>query len=144
MAIQLLLAVLLTVATVAIHGACTAGTLSLVSRVRTGHWLARSLLRKVVVVSLLVVLMLAASLVEAWLWSLAYVASGAIESAEEALYFSLVTFTTLGYGDVTLGPCCRLLGALQAAVGIVVFGWSTALVFAAVQRAISVHARDRE
>ena len=135
---QILVAGLLTLVTVAIHGGCTAGTVRLLVGVHVGHWAMRSLARKVAMIATLVIVMLAASLLEAWLWSLAYLSVGAIEGAEQALYFSIVTFTTLGYGDVVLAEGWRLLGSLQAAVGIVVFGWSTALVFAAIQRAITL------
>lgn len=45
-----------------------------------------------------------------------------------------VTFTTLGYGDIVLGPEWRLLSGIEAINGIVLFGWSTAFLFAIVQR----------
>jgi hypothetical protein len=45
-----------------------------------------------------------------------------------------VTFTTLGYGDVTLGPDWRMLAAFEAANGLIMFGWTTALVIAYMQR----------
>ena len=53
---------------------------------------------------------------------------------EEALYFSTVTYTTLGYGDVILDERWRLLGSFEAANGIVMFGWTTALIFVAIRR----------
>jgi len=135
---QILIAGLLTLVTIAIHGGCTAATLRTLYRVNAKHWAMRSLAMKVAVIATLVIVMLGASLLEAWLWSLAYLSVGAIEGAEQALYFSIVTFTTLGYGDIVLDESWRLLGSLQAAVGIVVFGWTTALVFAAIQRAIAL------
>jgi voltage-gated potassium channel Kch len=52
---------------------------------------------------------------------------------EEALYFSTVTFTTLGYGDVVLSPDWRLLSAFQSANGTIIVGWTTAMVFLAVR-----------
>jgi hypothetical protein len=58
---------------------------------------------------------------------------GAIETLETAVYFSTVTFTTLGFGDITLDEDWRLLSSFEAANGLLMFGWSTALVFAAVQ-----------
>jgi voltage-gated potassium channel Kch len=74
------------------------------------------------------------SLLDAVLWAHAYLGVGAIEQLEEALYFSMVTFTTLGYGDVTLPPDWRLLASFEAANGIIMFGWTTALVAAVIQR----------
>ena len=61
-------------------------------------------------------------------------AVGAIQEVETALYFSTVTFTTLGYGDVTLDPEWRLLAAIQAANGTIMFGWTTAIVMAVIHR----------
>jgi len=52
------------------------------------------------------------------------------------LYFSLVTFATLGYGDIVLAPGYRIFGALAATCGSLMLGWSTALIFAAISRAI--------
>lgn len=66
-------------------------------------------------------------------WAGLYLFLGALPELEEALYFSTVTFTTAGYGDITLGAEWRLLSSFEAANGLLMFGWSTALVFAAVQ-----------
>ena len=57
---------------------------------------------------------------------------GVFDTIEEATYFSTVTFTALGYGDIVLEPPFRLLSSFQAANGLFLFGWSTALVFAVV------------
>lgn len=62
---------------------------------------------------------------------------------EEALYFSTVTLTTLGYGDITLDEQWRLFASLEAANGIILFGWSTALIFAVVQRIVAVNRVSR-
>lgn len=59
---------------------------------------------------------------------------GAVKGIEKVLYFSTVTFTTLGYGDITLIEQWRLLAAFEAANGIIMFGWTTAIVIATVQR----------
>ena len=64
-----------------------------------------------------------------------------IRSMEESLYFSLVTFTTLGYGDVTISSHWRLLAGIEALNGIVLLGWSTALSFAVVQGLLAERAR---
>lgn len=55
------------------------------------------------------------------------------------LYFSTVTFTTLGYGDVTLDAGWRLFASIQAAVGTIMFGWTTAIVMAVLQRMATEH-----
>jgi hypothetical protein len=68
-------------------------------------------------------------------WALLYSALGAFEDFETAMYFSGVTFTSLGYGDVVLDGRMRLLGPLQAANGLMMFGITTALFIAAVQQA---------
>jgi hypothetical protein len=74
------------------------------------------------------------SLLDAVLWAHVYLAVGAISDLESALYFSMVTFTTLGYGDMTMGPDWRLLSSFEAGNGIIMFGWTTALVVAYIQR----------
>ena len=81
-----------------------------------------------------VLLMLFFSFVEIAVWAGVYLLVGAVEKLEAALYFSLVTFTTLGYGDVLLDERWRLMAAFEAANGIIIFGMTTAVVVAVVQR----------
>jgi voltage-gated potassium channel len=69
------------------------------------------------------------------LWAGFLVWRGALQSYDDAFYFSLVTFATLGYGDIVLAPGYRIFGALQAACGSLMLGWSTALIFTAVSAA---------
>jgi hypothetical protein len=64
--------------------------------------------------------------VEIWLYAGLYRIAGAIPDLETALYFSTASFTTIGYGDVVLGPDWRLIGAIEGANGLLLFGWSTA------------------
>ena len=54
--------------------------------------------------------------------------------AQSAFYFSAVTYTTTGYGDLVLPPEWRLLGAIEALTGILMCGWSTGFFFAIVSR----------
>ncbi len=81
-----------------------------------------------------IMIIFTASMIEAIIWAAAYVWVGALDLFDDALYFSIVTFTTLGYGDITLNESWRLLASYQAAIGIIVFGWSTAIVMALVQK----------
>ena len=52
----------------------------------------------------------------------------------EALYFSLITFTTLGYGDITIHSVWRLLSGFEAINGIMLIGWTTAIMFSLIQK----------
>jgi voltage-gated potassium channel len=72
--------------------------------------------------------------VEMFVWAVAYWLVEALPSLSEAVYFSISSYTTVGYGDVVLGPEWRTLGAAEAAAGVLLFGWSTALLFAVIQR----------
>lgn len=72
--------------------------------------------------------------IEIWLWAAAYAGLGALPDFERALYFSTSTFSTLGYGDIVLDRQFRILGSIEGANGILLFGWSTAFFFSVVDR----------
>ena len=85
------------------------------------------------------------NIVQAAFWALIYLALGAFEDFETALYFSGATFTSLGYGDVVLNGRERLIAPLQAANGLMMFGITTGLIAAfqhAIKKWIEAH-RDR-
>ena len=63
---------------------------------------------------------------QVWVWAAAFRVLGAMNRLDEAVYFSIVTSTTLGYGDMTLGPRFRVFGAMAAVNGLMTFGLSTA------------------
>lgn len=65
--------------------------------------------------------------IDVWIWGLAFVALDVFDDLEHAVYFSLVSFTTLGYGDVLLPQGWRLLGGMAATNGLVKFGLLTAM-----------------
>ena len=94
----------------------------------------RSATAKALVLSGLILVMSLAAFFESALWGGFYLWVGALANTEEALYFSLVTFTTLGYGDINLGVDWRLLAAFEAANGIIMFGWTTAMIVAVATR----------
>ena len=56
------------------------------------------------------------------------------DDVQAALYFSAVTYTTTGYGDLVLPEEWRLLGGVEALTGILMCGWSTGFFFAVVSR----------
>lgn len=77
---------------------------------------------------------------EILVWAIAYdqiVPSETLPTLEDAIYFSATTFTTTGYGDITLSYNLRLLAGMEAVNGILLCGWSTALLFAVVQKLLA-------
>lgn len=81
------------------------------------------------IICLFVIGFVVAHVVEIVLWAAAYRLVGELRSFEEAVYFSAVTFATIGYGDVTLSSEWRLASAVEGVNGILLFGWTTAFLF---------------
>ena len=79
-------------------------------------------------------------LLEIAAWAAFYVWRDAISDLSSALYFSTVTYTTTGYGDIILPPEWRLVGGVEALTGILMCGWSTGFFFAVVTRLFVSHA----
>ena len=122
------------IATTVIHASGMVIAIDLLKMTHVNRWGRASKLTRLTVVGSLVLMMFVACLVEAAVWGTIYVAVGAIEGFEPAMYFSMVTYTTLGYGDVVLEGQWRLLGSFEAANGIIMFGWTTAIIVTAVHR----------
>jgi len=80
------------------------------------------------------------SLIEITVWAVFYVWQNALADLQSALYFSAVTYTTTGYGDVVLPVEWRLLGGVEALTGILMCGWSTGFFFAIVSRMFAAEA----
>jgi len=98
------------------------------------HWRLGQSVGLLIATGLLLVALHAVQIV---IWGLAYILVSppdTFASAAEAVYFSFVTFTTLGYGDITLEGDGRMLSGIEALNGILLVGWSTAVLFAIVQR----------
>lgn len=72
--------------------------------------------------------------VEIWLYAAVYFALGALRDFETALYFSTVSFASLGYGDIVLDRDWRLVSAIEAANGVILFAWSTAFLLSVMAR----------
>ncbi len=79
--------------------------------------------------------------IQIWIYAVLYRFGGAIGTFEEALYFSTSTLTTVGYGDIVLGPGWRVLAAIESANGFLLLGWSTAFLLQVVSRLRSVEFR---
>ncbi|WP_420407768.1 potassium channel family protein [Hoeflea sp.] len=74
-----------------------------------------------------VTLVLLAHTICVWLWALLFRVLGVFHTVEEAVYFSLVSFTTVGYGDVVVDPGWRILSGFVAVNGLLAFGIFTAV-----------------
>ncbi len=123
---QMVIGAIVVSATVAIH----AEVLGLLSRrlpwlVNLSHrWHHRIADTGLIIIAVHVILV--AHTLEVFLWAVALLLTGAVSGVEPAVYFSLVCFTTLGFGDITLPTEWRFLSAILGANGFLLFGWSTA------------------
>lgn len=131
---QILLALVLTSITVAIH---VVGSIRFVMpwaakriRVAEGSMPAGAVMLLVRLVSGLLLL----HVVEMAIWAAAFYLAGVFEDFETAMYFSLKSYTTVGYGDVLPTRDWRLLGPIEAAVGVLMLGISTSFIVAIVHR----------
>ncbi len=124
------------VLTTIIHAMFMVSGMHAIRRHATRFGLGRGELSKAMLVSVVTAWMFIAIVIEAWLWALIYLLNPmitALPDIETAMYFSMVTFTTLGYGDVVLVGKWRMLASIQAANGVIIFGWTTALIFLWIQ-----------
>lgn len=77
--------------------------------------------------------------IQVWIWAGSLIALAALPNFFDAIYFSLVTYTTLGYGDVTLTADFKIFGAMAAVTGLLNFGVSTALLVGVLSKALPDH-----
>ena len=131
---QILIGCALIIVTVLLHALGMSVSLRFLKRAIEMELDMASLWVRALVITAVVLILLAATLFEAGVWAATYSALGAISDLEEALYFSMVTYTTLGYGDVVLDEQWRLLASIEAANGLIIFAWSTALIVLALGR----------
>ncbi len=84
--------------------------------------------------------LMAAHTFEVIVWSLAYRLVDALPAGTNFLYFAFVNYTTLGYGDVIPVERWQLLGPITAMNGVLLFGWSTAVIFEVLRKTMAVKA----
>ena len=82
--------------------------------------------------------LMAAHVCEVIVWSLAYGLVDAVPVGTNLLYFAFVNYTTLGYGDVVPLDRWQLLGPITAMNGVLMFGWSTAVIFEVLRKTMAV------
>lgn len=134
MLVNLALGLLLISATVMIHMAgLIVLTRAMTALVQSWH-LDRDVVGKSAAMVLIVLGLFAIHTVEVWAWALTYFFVEAVPRFQDSLYFSTVTFSTLGYGDIILTPDWRLFGSLEGVNGFLLIGWSTAFLVSASTR----------
>jgi hypothetical protein len=129
MAQQIVIGALLIIVTVVIHAFAMSAAFRIIRWAHAESWNLRAAWTLTSLTAAFVVMMFLATMLEALIWARTYIAVGAFETLEPAFYFSLVAFTTVGFGDVVLDPSWRVLSAIESANGVMMFGWTTALVF---------------
>lgn len=96
----------------------------------------RRIVRWIVVILIAFGVSLIGHTIQIWVWAVVLHVAGAIGTIGDAVYFSLVTSTTLGYGDITLDGNWRVFGALSAVTGLLTFGLSTAFLVGVMSNAL--------
>jgi hypothetical protein len=113
---------------IAVHAAAMAFVIN-AARATSIRWPSVSTERVVAVMIATVAVLMAAHTLEIAIWAAGYMLVDAVAEDADRLYFAWVNFSTLGYGDITPRPRWRLLGPMTAMNGIILFGWSTAVLF---------------
>jgi hypothetical protein len=89
------------------------------------------------IMSATVLVLMAAHTLEVLVWAVAYAMFGVARADADLIYFAFVNYTTLGYGDVTPVRDWELLGPITAMNGVLLFGWSTAVIFEVLRNAMN-------
>ena len=135
MIIQFLLGCAVSGVNIMIHALVTVGVLGVVrsAGLRPTRWPRGHLM--LVMVGIATALMVSHTL-EVFVWALADAIVGVAPEGSDLLYFAFVNYTTLGYGDILPVPAWRLIGPMTAMNGILMFGWSTALLFEVLRKTL--------
>ena len=114
---------------IAVHAFATVTMVRAVRARFTGEFHSGPMLGLIVVMVTAVSVLMIAHLFEIWVWSLFYAFLGVAPPGANDFTFAFVNFTTLGYGDVVPVPRWKILGPMTAMNGVLLFGWSTAVLF---------------
>ncbi len=126
---QLLVGLLVCLACIAVHSVIMAVVSWSAHHARQVAEPLHPRLRLVLVMGVAVSVLMAAHVIEVAIWGVAYAALQAVPKISDAFYFAFVNYTTLGYGDILPEPRWRLLGPITAMSGVLLFGWSTAVIY---------------
>ena len=122
--------------TIVIHAIALGATVNFFRRERRLGRTGTSFGLDLVIVVLAISFAFGAHLIEIALWAWLFTICGEFQDFATAYYHSAVNYTTLGYGDLIMTPAWKLLGPIEAADGALMFGVSTAMIFAVTQRLI--------
>jgi hypothetical protein len=140
---QFLVSIAVSVCNIAIHAIVMAAVLW-VAHVADERATSRQSFRLVGVMIATVSVLMAAHIAEVVVWSFAYMMVRAAPPGTDFIYFAFVNYTTLGYGDVTPIERWQLLGPMTAMNGVLLFGWSTAVIFAVLRRTMMMNQTEEE
>jgi hypothetical protein len=132
---QLLFGGAFSLANIAIHALAMAAVIG-AGRAASAHHAARPTVRLVVVMIATVAVLMAFHIAEIGVWSLAYALLDVVPEGADRFYFAFVNYTTLGYGDIVPVAEWRLIGPMTAMNGVLLFGWSTAVIFEVLWKAL--------
>jgi hypothetical protein len=137
MLIQLLLGGIVSICNITIHALVMAVVVRVARASGTKKRSHPSLRLIITMIAALSVLM-AAHILEVFVWALAYLIVDAAPVGTNLVYFAFVNYATLGYGDVIPVEGWRLLGPLTAMNGALMFGWSTAVIFDVLNKTMTI------
>jgi hypothetical protein len=133
LAVPLFFGIIATVGTIATHGLAVLAILHFMrqqtARGRTGAMFWTDLC----IVTTTALITVAAHLTDICVWAVLVFLTGEFGTFGTAVYHSAVNYTTLGYGDLVMSPAWRLLGPIEAMDGLLMFGITTAMLFAVIR-----------
>ncbi len=131
---QILIGSVLVTATIFVEVIFIQAAIRVIRRHSEKYLASQKTLHQLMILTSTTLWLLAALSISIWIWALAFWGLGAFEDLETSLYFSMVSFTTLGFGDVTLPLGWRLLSGMIAANGLILFGLNTAFLIEILHR----------
>ena len=130
---QLLVSISVSICNIAIHAIVMAAVLW-VARIASEREMSHRSFQLVAIMTATVSVLMVAHIAEVAVWTFAYAIVGVAPPGTDLIYFAFVNYTTLGYGDVTPIVRWHLLGPMTAMNGVLLFGWSTAVIFAVLRK----------
>ena len=138
---QFLVGAAVSVCNITIHALVMAAVVR-IAQTAAAKRTSRQSLRLISVMTATVSVLMVAHASEVIVWSMAYAIVDAAPAGADLVYFAFVNYTTLGYGDVIPVQRWRLLGPMTAMNGVLLFGWSTAVIFEVLRRTMRHSSAD--